>query len=96
MREVQRLGQEIEQEPVDYKKLAALGWQAIECKICGGGAMGYPQRKPLTLHQIHKALISICYDGSAPTSTDDPEFVELIVPLARAIEAAHGIKEEKT
>lgn len=52
-----------------------------------------PQRKPLTLHQIHKALVSICYDGSEPTSTDDPEFVELIVPLARAIEAAHGIKE---
>jgi hypothetical protein len=52
-----------------------------------------PQRKPLTLHQINKALISICYDGSAPTSTDDPEFVELIVPLARAIEAAHDIKE---
>jgi hypothetical protein len=51
------------------------------------------QRKPLTLHQIHKALISICYDGSEPTSTDDPEFVELIVPLARAIEAAHDIKE---
>jgi len=32
------------QEPVDYEKLAALGWQAIECGICGGGAMGYPQR----------------------------------------------------
>jgi hypothetical protein len=31
-------------EPVDYEKLAALGWQAIECGICGGGAMGYPQR----------------------------------------------------
>jgi hypothetical protein len=50
------------------------------------------QRKPLTLDQIYKALLSICDDGSAPTSTDDPEFVELIVPLARAIEAAHGIK----
>jgi hypothetical protein len=31
-------------EPVDYEKLAALGWQAIKCGICGGGAMGYPQR----------------------------------------------------
>jgi hypothetical protein len=29
---------------VDYEKLAALGWQAIQCGICGGGAMGYPQR----------------------------------------------------
>lgn len=36
--------QRTEQEPVDYEKLAALGWQAIECGICGGGAMGYPQR----------------------------------------------------
>jgi len=37
--------QRTEQEPVDYKKLADLGWQAIECGICGGGAMGYPQRE---------------------------------------------------
>ena len=42
---------------------------------------------PLTLDQIHDALQSVCDDGSAPTSTDDPEFIELIVPLARAIEA---------
>ena len=33
-----------EQEPVDYEELAALGWQAIECGICGGSARGYPQR----------------------------------------------------
>jgi hypothetical protein len=32
-------------EPVDYEELAALGWQAIECGICGGSARGYPQRK---------------------------------------------------
>jgi len=32
------------QEPVDYEELAALGWQAIECGICGGSARGYPQR----------------------------------------------------
>jgi len=40
-----------EHEPMDYKKLAALGWQAIECGICGGSAMGYFQRtkqKPMT------------------------------------------------
>ena len=43
--------------------------------------------QPLTLDQIHEALLSVCGDGSAPTSTDDPEFIELIVPLARAIEA---------
>ena len=33
-----------EKEPVNFEKLAALGWQAMECNICGGGAMGYPQR----------------------------------------------------
>ena len=30
--------------PVDYEELAALGWQAIECGICGSSARGYPQR----------------------------------------------------
>jgi hypothetical protein len=45
------------QEPVDYEKLAALGWQAIECGICGGGAMGYPQRTwvGLTEEEFHEA-----------------------------------------
>jgi hypothetical protein len=59
MREVQRLGQEIEQEPVDFEKLAALGWQAIECKICGGGAMGYPQRPwvDLTDEEHHEIVL---------------------------------------
>ena len=42
-RAVNRMAQP-EQEPVDYKKLAALGWQALECGICGASAMGYPQR----------------------------------------------------
>jgi hypothetical protein len=32
------------QKSVDYEELAALGWQAIECGICGGSARGYPQR----------------------------------------------------
>ena len=31
-------------EPVNFEKLADLGWQAVECTICGGGAIGYPQR----------------------------------------------------
>lgn len=43
--------------------------------------------QPLTVDQIYEVLFSFCADGSAPTSTDDPEFLELIVPLARAIEA---------
>ena len=34
-----------EQEPVDYEKLAALGWQSIECQFCGSaGALAFPQR----------------------------------------------------
>jgi hypothetical protein len=41
MREVQRLGQEIEQEPVDCEKLALLGWQAVECSICGSSAKAF-------------------------------------------------------
>ena len=35
--------QEQEQEPVDYKKLAALGWQAVECQICGFSAQAFPK-----------------------------------------------------
>lgn len=26
-----------------YKELAALGWQAIECPVCGSSAQAYPQ-----------------------------------------------------
>lgn len=34
-----------EQEPVNYEKLAALGWQSIECPFCGSaGAQAFPQR----------------------------------------------------
>jgi hypothetical protein len=34
-----------EQEPVNFEKLAALGWRAMECNICGGGAMGWTPPK---------------------------------------------------
>jgi hypothetical protein len=49
MREVQRLGQEIEQEPVDCEKLALLGWQAVECSICGSSAKAFtkPEQEPV-------------------------------------------------
>ena len=34
-----------QQEPVNYEKLAALGWQSIECPFCGSaGAQAFPQR----------------------------------------------------
>jgi hypothetical protein len=44
-------------EPVDYEKLAALGWQAIECGICGGGAMGYPQRTEQNFCSDRKSVV---------------------------------------
>lgn len=32
-------------EPVNYEKLAALGWQSIECPFCGSaGAQAFPHR----------------------------------------------------
>jgi len=49
--------------------------------------MAAPSTSPLTLEQILQALVSVCDDGSAPPSIEDEEFRELIVPLARAIEA---------
>lgn len=51
-----------------------------------------PSTRPLTVNQILAAFVSICDDRSAPPSADDFEFVKFIVPLARAIEAAHKIK----
>jgi hypothetical protein len=54
MREVQRLGQEIEQKigcvnhdcdqcKAQPERLAELGWQEIDCPICGGGARAFPK-----------------------------------------------------
>ena len=57
MREVQRLGQEIEQEPVDCEKLALLGWQAVECSICGSSAKAFtkPKQEPVGINGLTKA-----------------------------------------
>lgn len=33
-------------EPVDYEKLAALGWQAVECPNCGFSAQAFPKQEP--------------------------------------------------
>ena len=81
MREVQRFGQEIEQEPVVTKDSGGqmtlhLGWDDLP-----DGTKLYatsPQRKPLT----DEEMSDIWYKQS----TDWMEF-------ARAIEATHGIKE---
>jgi hypothetical protein len=62
------------QEPVGYEELAALGWQAIECGICGGSARGYPQRTWVGLTKEDKDLIEDLCEmmiGDAAFSTID-------------------------
>lgn len=34
-----------------YKELAALGWQAIECPVCGSSAQGYPRQAAQPLRE---------------------------------------------
>jgi ribosomal protein L37AE/L43A len=86
MRETQRLGQEIEQEPIalhccGYTDASAVKWNpfngVVQCHNCGQ-TYTPPQRKPLT----DDLLTDLWYKQSL----DWMEF-------ARAIEAAHGIKE---
>jgi len=73
MRETQRLGQEIEQEPVfTYEQVKA----HIQVAMMSTTP---PQRKPLTDEQIEQLEQDTC-------AMEFPETV-------RAIEAAHGIKE---
>ena len=93
MRETQRLGQEIEQEPVAWVAEAVCDGQYIdgrprkiwwECKK-GVGTAFYttpPQRKPLTDEQI----FVIKHNWITTPFANHLDF-------ARAIEAAHGIKE---
>jgi bacterioferritin-associated ferredoxin len=40
----QAIEQAQKQEPIDYEKLASLGWQAIECSICGSSARAFPKQ----------------------------------------------------
>ena len=75
MREVQRLGQEIEQEPVfTYEQVKA----HIQVAMMSPTP---PQRKPLTELEIGAILEDINAFGTR------------LYTFARAIEAAHGIKE---
>ena len=90
MYEVQRLGQEIEQEPVakvvltETLELPCLQWLDLNRQFdFKGGEYLYthpPQRKPLTDEQIE----DLYFDGFSISKLKD---------FARAIEAAHGIKE---
>ena len=75
MRETQRLGQEIEQEPVfTYEQVKA----HIQVAMMSTTP---PQRKPLTEQEIGAILEDINAFGTR------------LYTFARAIEAAHGIKE---
>ena len=82
--------QRTEQEPLDYEKLAALGWQAIECGICGGGAMGYPQRTwvGLTNKERYQATQTVNYLALAMTHSEWVEAVQ--------IETEAKLKEKNT
>jgi len=88
MREVQRLGQEIEQKPVAHCKVRPLrgdeSFPKVEIDwvnqpVPGPLYTSPPQRKPLTDEQIEQLEQDTC-------AMEFPETV-------RAIEAAHGIKE---
>ncbi len=92
MREVQRLGQEIEQEPValpccGYADASAVKWnphnQVVQCHNCGQVYETPPQRKPLTDEQIEDAWRKV----------ETGDFYDCVQPFARAIEAAHGIRD---
>ena len=74
-----------EQEPVTYTGNGTAGREA-DVRPTGFFFQMPPQRKPLTKEQIR----AIAYGDMG---TDANEFRDFVLPLARAIEAAHGIKE---
>ena len=93
MRETQRFGQEIEQEPVAWLSTDSIG----ERHLCFDKPLDNnpvqplyatpPQRKPLTNGEIYTAYITAT--NQTLRATDE----RLAFAFARAIEAAHGIKE---
>jgi hypothetical protein len=96
MRKVQRLGQEIEQEPValpccGYTDASAVKWNpfnnVVQCHNCGQVYTSQPQRKPLTDKAITKVI------DSMPKKMKGFGVDWDLYEFARAIEAAHGIKE---
>jgi hypothetical protein len=77
IREVQRLGQEIEQEPA--------GWEVGVVDGVVTRRLAPPQRKPLTVAQIFA-----CENSVPDEIVSDRVWC---IYFARAIEAAHDIKE---
>ena len=90
MQEVQRLGQEIEQEPVGMVKdlFTSTAWERLDVR---GSTKVYlatpPQRKPLTDEEI------FALENSIPDEVVSDR--DWCIHFARAIEAAHGIKENQ-
>ena len=74
-----------EQEPVEYTGNGTAGREA-DVRPTAFFFQMPPQRKPLTKEQIR----AIAYGDMG---TDVNEFRDFVLPLARAIEEAHGIKE---
>ena len=74
-----------QQEPVTYTGNGTAGREA-DVRPTAFFFQMPPQRKPLTKEQIR----AIAYGDMG---TDANEFRDFVLPLARAIEAAHGIKE---
>ena len=92
MSKVQRLGQEIEQEPVAWQWLGSAHFRKKLPKNADVTAWNPlytapPQRKPLTNGEIYTAYITAT--NQTLRATDE----RLAFAFARAIEAAHGIKE---
>lgn len=94
MKETQRLGQEIEQGPCVHAKNPK-GCYRVRCQLgdkCVDDEMSFrttppAQRKPLTNGEIYTAYITAT--NQTLRATDE----RLAFAFARAIEAAHGIKE---
>ena len=92
MQEVQRLGQEIEQEPCVHAKNPK-GCYRVRCQLgdkCVDDEMSFrtapPQRKPLSAEQVDK-ICAEWTDKNGNTGYSGRR------QIAQAIEAAHGIKE---
>ena len=88
MREVQRLGQEIEQEPVCDKD--PQGCWNVRCQLGKKCKNTPPQRKPLSFNEI-TAIEEKVYMRTTHKGKSEFDYANALI---RATEAAHGIKEK--
>lgn len=75
------------------KELAALGWQAIECPVCGSSAQGYPRQaaQPLTETQAD-ALNTLCKMLHSVEEVEGDDGLAMLVPMDLWNEAQDAIK----